>query len=88
MSYIYSIGESAGKGKEDKNGKERDHMSSKELFKDAQLAHQKHSEALGCWNEGNPKEVWKDEQGNLCVKYESGRWWHYKGLHTPNLIWW
>ena len=63
-------------------------MNKTELFKEAKLAQQKHSEALGCWNEGKPKEVWKDEQGNLCVKYVSCRWWHYKGLHTSNPTWW
>ena len=36
-----------------------------------------HHEAFGKWEEGDRVEMWKDENGNTCVRYESGKWWHY-----------
>ena len=39
------------------------------------------------WNEGAPVESWIDENGNTCIRYESGRWWHYR-QHGDELIWW
>ena len=28
------------------------------------------------WHEGAPTEVFADS-GFICIKYRSGRWWHY-----------
>ena len=30
------------------------------------------------WPYGEPVKSWKDENGNLCVRYESGTWFHYR----------
>lgn len=33
------------------------------------------------WLKGEPTEWWRDEDKNLCVKYENGDWYCYiKGL--------
>lgn len=37
-----------------------------------------HSSKCNIWQHGNIKECWFDEDGNVCVKYEDGAWWHYK----------
>lgn len=43
----------------------------------ARMYTQKHAAACEQWHEGEPTKVWHDDDGNLCVEYESGRWWHY-----------
>lgn len=30
------------------------------------------------WTEGQPIDHWVDENGVDCVKYESGKWFHYR----------
>lgn len=40
------------------------------------------------WQEGRPKETWEDNSGCLCVRYESGRWWHYRQNGSGGLEWW
>lgn len=37
----------------------------------------RHKEAFEEWKEGEPVKVWFDFEGNLCIEYESGKWWHY-----------
>lgn len=37
----------------------------------------RHKQAFENWNEGEPVKVWFDFNGNLCIEYESGNWWHY-----------
>ena len=54
----------------------------------AMLAYQKHRKACSEWNEGYVSEYWRDEEGILCVKYESGNWWHYKNIDLPFPEWW
>lgn len=36
-----------------------------------------HQKAFREWREGAIKKVWYDSDFNLCIEYESGRWWHY-----------
>ena len=36
-----------------------------------------HKEAVEDWKEGEISKVWIDGNGNLCIEYESGNWWHY-----------
>lgn len=44
----------------------------------------KHRETIENWTDGTPVRSWVDEDGNLCVEYESGRWWHYNKMGE----WW
>lgn len=36
-----------------------------------------HMQACDEWKDGDPVKTWYDSDGNLCIEYESGRWWHY-----------
>ena len=36
-----------------------------------------HKQAFEKWKEGDIEKVWLDGQGNLCIEYQSGNWWHY-----------
>lgn len=40
------------------------------------------------WAEGSITESWMDEDHHLCVKYQSGRWWHYDIDSFGNWVWW
>ena len=46
-----------------------------------------HKNACKNWKEGKPVDVWKDENENICIKYTSGNWWHYK-IKDNKVIWW
>jgi hypothetical protein len=39
--------------------------------------YQNHKRAFGDWQEGDISRVWTDNDGNMCIEYESGNWWHY-----------
>lgn len=58
------------------------------LIKLSKWAYQRHREAFENWNEGEPVEAWFDDDNNVCVKYQSGKWWHYKDLDLPFPSWW
>lgn len=48
---------------------------------------QQHRQAFENWREGEISEYWTDENGNVCIRYESGKWWHYRG--TDGVVeWW
>lgn len=49
--------------------------------KECIMLHISNSEDL---EEGKTTEVWKDEIGILCVKYENGKWYHY----NEKMEWW
>ena len=51
-------------------------MTDKEQVMRAYLYHKSIFED---WQEGEPVDYWYDEDGNLCIYYHSGKWWHYKG---------
>lgn len=40
------------------------------------------------WTEGSITETWMDEDHHLCVRYQSGRWWHYDIDKSGNWMWW
>lgn len=44
----------------------------------------KHCQACKDWKEGGITKVWFDKNSNLCIEYESGKWWHY----NQNREWW
>lgn len=47
-----------------------------------------HKEAIEEWQEGAMTDVWRDEQGILCIKYESGKWWRYRSSKGGFVEWW
>lgn len=47
-----------------------------------------HKSAFENWKEGNVAKVWNDEDNILCIKYESGNWWHYRLNNHNKLEWW
>lgn len=53
---------------------------------------EKHKECVevesGEWKEGSVKDFWKDREGNLCIQYESGSWWHYKDIDSEIPTFW
>lgn len=53
-----------------------------------ELAYRRHKAGFGEWREGEPVKSWYDDDGNICVEYESGKWWHYKDLDLPFPTWW
>lgn len=58
------------------------------VSEEALQAWHRHSQACEGWNEGGIAEYWNDENGHLCIRYESGKWWHYKNIGTPELTYW
>ena len=63
-------------------------MAKSELRQLAELAMKKHKAVVSNWREGRIKKVWRDEDGNLCVMYNSGHLWHYRNLDKPVPEWW
>ena len=39
--------------------------------------YQKHKRVCEEWDHGEPVRSWFDEDHNLCIEYEDGKWWHY-----------
>lgn len=39
--------------------------------------YKRHKNASENWQEGEIAKVWIDGQGNICIEYKSGKWWHY-----------
>lgn len=46
-----------------------------------------HSMSVEEWLEGEPIRAWRDDDGTICVQYESGEWWHYRPT-AEGLQWW
>jgi len=57
----------------------------KEAFID--YVYEAHQKAFSEWTEGEIFKHWYDDNNILCIKYESGRWWHYKQTEH-GLEWW
>lgn len=36
-----------------------------------------HRSQFDTWEHGEIKKTWIDENGNICIMYQSGKWWHY-----------
>lgn len=47
-----------------------------------------HMAAFEDWPHGKPVESWIDENGDLCIRYESHNRWHYKETEDGNIEWW
>lgn len=53
----------------------------------AMQAYLKHRQVCESWDEGFIAEYWQ-EDGCLCVRYESGKWWHYKDIDSSEFTYW
>lgn len=62
-------------------------MKSLETIQKAVKYMETHKKAVEKWHEGAITEFWKDIQGNLCIKYESGKWWHYRTSEDGRIEW-
>lgn len=40
------------------------------------------------WEEGAVDVYWKDEAGNVCIRYKSGKWFHYSRDSSGKIIYW
>lgn len=47
-----------------------------------------HRSLFDNWEYGEIKKVWTDAAGNTCIKYSSGKWWHYNVDSKGNVIFW
>lgn len=63
-------------------------MLDKELKALARKYMNEHKKAWRDWNNGDIKGVWEDEYGKVCIKYNSGKWWHYKVEDNGDVVWW
>lgn len=57
----------------------------------ARANYARHKEAFEEWGEGEPVKAWFDFEGNFCIEYESGKWWHYNdkilnGINSMNIL--
>lgn len=59
----------------------------KELREQAEEYWHKHMAACEDWTHGTVEKAWIDDDGNTCVQYEDGSWWHYKET-SEGLQWW
>lgn len=55
--------------------------------KEVQEAFTTHQSAWDQWPYGLPQTAWLDDSGNLCIKYESDDWFHYR-QENGSLEWW
>lgn len=63
-------------------------MGDKKLGKeDTWKCYHKHRDAAGTWEHGFPEKSWIDGDGNLCIRYLDGKWWHYKESNGE-IEWW
>lgn len=46
-----------------------------------------HKNAMENWKEGNIIEHWIDENDCMCIRYQSGNWWHYRIVNSI-VEWW
>ena len=54
----------------------------------AYKAYVAHRKAFDTWENGNIDKVWMDDNKNICIKYTSGKWWHYSVSQSGDWMWW
>ncbi len=47
-----------------------------------------HKESMEDWPYGDGRYACMDTDGNLCIAYENGAWWHYRMNETGHIEWW
>ncbi len=68
-------------------------MPKKEYVKSADAVNvtkciEAHKKAYEKWPYGREIETWKDENGNIRVRYATGQWFHYSMDSTGAVQWW
>ncbi|MCI8339205.1 MAG: hypothetical protein HFH62_11100 [Lachnospiraceae bacterium] len=53
----------------------------------AMRCYEAHRMAFECWNYGGIDKAWADGDGILCIRYDSGDWWHY-AVEDGLVVWW
>ena len=48
------------------------------LLSKAREYYKRHRDFSENWKEGKISKIWIDAKGDICIEYESGKWWHYK----------
>ena len=59
-----------------------------QIKKNAEYCMKAHKQIFENWIEGKIDKCWADEEGNTCVSYESGNWWHYSIKDGEVTKWW
>lgn len=55
----------------------------------AMICMKQHKEAVGQWQDGKITDYWEDpDRSCICVRYGSGRWWHYRQNEAGEMEWW
>ncbi len=47
-----------------------------------------HMKAVEKWPYGRMTDYWTDQEGNLCIRYMTGKWFHYIIDSTGAVHWW
>lgn len=47
-----------------------------------------HRSQTSNWEHGEIQKTWIDENGNTCIMYQLGKWWHYNVDKKGNIIFW
>lgn len=47
-----------------------------------------HMEAFEEWPYGAVKSFFEDEDGNFCIRYQGGMYWHYRETGKGDIEWW
>lgn len=55
--------------------------------------YEQHKAVWEKWDKGEPVDHWRDDEGNMCIRYANGEWFHYRinpGAEgeAPFLEWW
>ena len=57
-------------------------------MKQAKMYYAFHRSLFDHWEHGEIAETWTDQEGNTCIRYESGSWWHYKTTKNGEVEFW
>lgn len=52
-------------------------MGKDAIRKKAEICMEEHKKIFENWNFGEIEKSWLDNENNLCIKYQSGNWFHY-----------
>lgn len=46
-----------------------------------------HKSVFEAWHHGEIVEIWIDEEGNTCILYSDGSWYHYRSENSEVIFW-
>ena len=58
-----------------------------EIISRAEVAYYTHKNVTPNWSEGEAVKAWINDDGEICLQYESGSCWAYKDLDMPFPTW-